>query len=232
METENSTAVGELAALEDTLSALFNSPRDGLPLLERFGSYIGIYGATEKELCSTEGMTDRAAKFFVYSQKLLKCALLKELELHSPHSERAALIYAAAYFYGERQPAERVLCLDKNGCVQKILEIDGAEALRHVVGKAALETPYAIIWIRYDPSGSKKRVEHRRKTEVERAFDACKKMRVHMLDYIEYRPPYFYSAAAAARSGEWRTDVNSAAQTPYSNITPGTKEKEIESSAV
>ena len=231
VETENS-AVGELAALEDTLSALFNSPRDGLPLLERFGSYIGIYSATEKELRGVDGMTKRAAQFFVFVKRLLKQALFNELEGLPPNNESAALIYAAAYFFGEQHSAECVLCLDKNGCVRKILDIDGADALRHVVGKAALEMPHAIIWLRYVRSGPKKRIEPHRKTEVERAFAACKKLGVPMLDYIEYRPPYFYSASAASRNGEWRTDVNSAACTPYGGITPKTKEQDNESSAV
>ena len=232
METENSAAVGELAALDETLSALFNSPRDGLPLLERFGSYAGIYSATEKELCAVSGMTERAAQFFVYVKKLLRCALFKELEFFPPNSERAALIYTAAYFFGEQQSAERMLCLDKNGCVQKILELDGADALRHVVGKAALEMPHSIIWIKYEPSGPKTRIDPKRKTEAERGKAACKKLRVPMLDYIEYRPPYFYSAQAAARCGEWRTDVNSASQTLYSGISPKAKETDNESSAV
>lgn len=223
MSNDSPEAAGELAALDDILFALYNSPRDGTKLIERFGSYRGIYDATENELKTVGGLQGRGASFFVYGKRFVKQALLREIKGSTARSEYEVMLYAAAHFFGENRAAERMLCLDKSGAVENIVCLNESAALKDVVGRAVLDRVHTLIWLRYDPNGSGASIDKKRKSDIERAHGALKTLGIEMLDYIEFRPPYFYSAKAAKR-GDGFIDGKTADRTPYKEFTIPSKE--------
>lgn len=186
---------GELDALENMLFALYNDRRDGNALLERFGSYAGVFDASEVELIEF-GLTERAAKFFAYCKRIVAYALMREVEHDVLDGKRAIVRYASAYFYGERKPRDVMFVLNERGEVERAVELDGAHALRDVVGNVAVLRAHKVVWVRFSPCGY-------RRTDRARARDVCRARAVlaaldcALVDYIEYSPTPFASAESS-----------------------------------
>ncbi len=203
---------GELAALENILFTLYGGKRDGTELLERFGSYSGIFDASEGELVEF-GLTERVAKFFAYGKRLIGYALRQETASDVLDSAHAIVRFVSALFYAVPAPHECMLCLDGEGRVERVVELDRTHAVRSVLGNAAMLRARSVVWVRYTPSG-RSRVEPKRLHEVTRAADVLAKIGCELVDYVEYSPPLFYSAVFA-RGRRELTGCDKAIKTPY-----------------
>ncbi len=209
--------VGELAALEEILAALYNERRDDVAavLLERFGSYGGIFDADENRLEDC-GLTERAARFFAYGKRLVRQALLREVRWHAIESARDVVRFAAAHFFGESRPDECLLALDGSGAVRSVARLDGGHALKDAVGKAVILRAERAIWLRYSPTATRAAVDFVRRREIRRARAALEIAGSKLIDYIEYRPPLYFSAAE--KNGEIFKSCAEADETPYREI--------------
>ncbi|MCH5162015.1 MAG: hypothetical protein J1G38_00815 [Clostridiales bacterium] len=194
---KDSVETGELGALDDILEGLGVSKVDGVELLQRFGSYDRVFDASvsEMEECDVKG---RAAEFFTYGKKVVRQAALRELCDFFP-SEFDAVRFAETYFVGKKSLCERLLILDGTGDVDNVVELSEKNPLRDVVGQATLSGARHVLWMSFVQNVNAMRFDRRRKREVEIAAHALKSIGITLVDYIEYRPPRFYSTVAAKR---------------------------------
>lgn len=186
-------------------------------LAERFGGVAGIFSATQEDILSIDGVTDRMAMFFTTVRPLQRRAQLRAIagvKLDSPHDCAG---YAAVYFIDEHGPSEVCVCLDKNNRVVSV-EQSGKEFARDIAAIACRSDAKKIVLLRFEPRLKRKRVlpsfdRQRQLIKIARLMDA---LGVELVDYVEYKQMSFFSLRNAVRGDNGVYHVQNADTECYS----------------
>ena len=209
----------DIEILKFFLKVLYGHDCDGLALrlVERFGSFGGVFKATYEELISVPNVTERVASFFTLMLPLNRQALLRSAVGMRIISEAALARFVTVFFLNERNPLDVYLYLDKN---YKILGAERSVAddkPREIVSGVCRYDATKLIFVRYYP----REHEGRELFTIDR-LELLKNvavplstLKVELVDYIEYTPFKVFSLRRAADGDECMLAVSSVSEDAY-----------------
>lgn len=201
---------------EDTLLILLSrlginkDSSEARRLLERFGSFSDIFGASAPQLVEA-GFTPRAAAFISFLRPLFKQALLRDIKTFS--SEASLVRFAVGAFINAKfscdaalfisdEPSYSVITLDSSGAGKTV-----AEACRLCADGVALFS--------YVPSLNMLYPAPEKLSTVKKISDALSAVGIRFLDHIVYSPFKFFGLRRAAFGDPEPVGAELAVETAY-----------------
>lgn len=187
-----SLAETDIGILDYILRALYDREcrAFAMKLIERFGSFGGVFGATREELMTVDGMTERAAAFFAFARPLLRQCVLRSTAVKPKIDSECALAMYAVAVADEKKRRGYCLLSDARSHVFRTFGI-GEDPVRAIVGGACRSGAKKAAWLSCKPTGSAA-------PDVERLFDIAKTVRalaavdIEFVEYVEYSESGFF----------------------------------------
>lgn len=185
----------DIGMLRFILRTLFGHDCDelALRLIERFGSFGGIFDATIEELSAVPDMTERAAAFFAFVRPAFRQALLREEKGTRLCSEAALAKYSLAYFMRKTQACDYCLFLDNKYSLIRTQRLVETDCARDIVGYACRYNAARVIWLCYKPYATRLAPSLDRLDQISDVAGALSQLGIDFTDYFEYAPLSFFS---------------------------------------
>lgn len=175
-------------------------------LIERFGSFAGVFRASRRELMD-EGITERTALFFTCARPTFRRALSRSGS-GMIDSEATLAAEALTLFPDLDMPHTFCIHLDKYGVVLAEERVDNASIVREAVGGAARAHADRSAIVSCRPSRSPNYLDMFQ--TAERAARALELIGTKLLDYTEYRDFKIFSLRRATLGYPLRFDIDDA----------------------
>lgn len=201
--------LGETGALVNILNKLGVKECDKVAdrLLERFGSFNGVFAATHEEIMKLGCVTERVASFLVFVRPMFRQALLRRATCKLD-SERALIRYVTAYFILNDLPSSAWYCIYTNNRTPLYTEqLTSDNLVREAIGKACRYYADGVIIIRYRPNGQSMRPNKSELSTVKEIAATCELAEKEFIDYIEFTPYKFYSYKRASAGDDGVMDI-------------------------
>lgn len=182
----------DLYLLKTMLDRLYGVDSGGLylRLIDRFGTFGGVFDATAEELLAVDGMTERVASFFTFIRPAYRQAMLREGECVID-SEEAAARFATAFFMNKRRAGDVCVFLDKKSRVLRTEKTD-MDILRTVGGACRVGADKLAVMCGRPFAGALCPTEERAE-EVLGLITPLAALGIEFVDYIEYGAFAMYS---------------------------------------
>lgn len=202
---ERSSDIDDLSFMLKTLLG-YDCEDTAARLIERFGSFSGVFRASRRELMD-EGITERTALFFTCARPTFRRALSRSGS-GIIDSEAALAAEALTLFPDLDMPHTFCIHLDKYGVVLAKERIDNANIVRAVLGGAARTHADRAAIVSCRPSRSPNYIELFQ--TAEHAARALELIGTKLLDYTEYRDFKIFSLRRAVNGSPLRFDIDDA----------------------
>lgn len=192
-ETDEISELGDFGVLAHILDALRVKDCEMVAerLLERFGSFDGVFSATDEEIGSLNLVTERVSSFFAFVRPMIRQALLRGVT-EKLNSERAIIRYVTAFLLYRPSPAlYAIFTKDRKPILAETLTAENI--VREAVGKACRLKADGLILVRYRPSGELFGRSDGFLSTVKQIAETCALAEIDFIDYIEFAPYKFFS---------------------------------------
>ncbi len=194
-----------------------NARTAAIRMLERFGSFGGVFAATEAELQDT-GLSSRAAAFFTFVNPALRRIKTGDKPNEKIVDERSAVSGALALFGRRVKHGDHAIYLDNNGrkiCSEFLgadspLSLAAVGACRHRTGK--------LLIVNIEPDGEVRELGSARAFELSELMRLLKILEIEFVDYIETDGAEFFSLRRASVRDNGISGVFDTDETPFGDV--------------
>ncbi|MCM1367602.1 MAG: hypothetical protein NC184_02170 [Roseburia sp.] len=212
----------DVGILDYILRALYDRECDGfaMTLIERFGSFGGVFAATREELMSVGGMTDRAASFFAFARPLFRQAVLRStVAKPKVDCECALAMYAIALSAAAQKRRDYCLLSDASSRVFRASPIS-EDGVRSIVGGVCRSGAKKAVWLCCKPTSGGVSPDAERVREIARAIRALSVVDVEFVEYAEYSPSGFFFLRRAISGESNPTRMAAVRDDEYAPVSP------------
>lgn len=216
-----SSVKSDVEMLAYILETLYGHECDELTqsLIERFGSFRGIFRATREELSTVDGMTDRAASFFTFAMPIFRQSVIRSVRVKRIIDSESALIrYALALFMNTEQSCDYCLYLGGDGRLLRTERLEEENRIREIVGGACRYGAKRIVWLCCKPTVSGILPDSARIDEVATVIRALVAVDSEFVEYAEYAPFGFFCLRRAVFGDGRIVDAADATDDKYAPV--------------
>lgn len=198
------------------LKTLYSGPREKLAekLLSRFGSFHGIFRASQEDLLKVEGMTETSAAFFTAAVAEFRQALRREAKNIKPVSEYD-LLYLAIAMDNESKEKYRVhIYTDAAGKILKTEKFT-SDSVKKTVGIACGVNADRVAIVEYGRREKRLFTDNSTLGFISDAVNPLNAVGIEFIDYMDYIGNKFATLRRAIKGDAAYNDLSAASKEKY-----------------
>ncbi len=215
MEKRDIESLGESGVLINILDKLGvkESAKVAGRLLERFGSFNGIFSATNEEILSLGVVSERVASFLGFVRPMFRQAMIRGASDRFV-CERDLIRYITAhFFFGSSPDCYCIYTLERKPI--NTIRLFSENRLREIIGNACRLCADGLIFVRYAADRSSLVPDSAEMSFVSELVETCELAEKSLIDYIVYTPYEFFGYKRFLSDHNGIADVLDSSLTPY-----------------